>query len=53
MLGAGDQLTDTKERFMDSTANLSNNLRLLDHIKEVGDVACVADVLNKLEENTL
>lgn len=53
LLSQGKQLTEADERFMDTTANLVDELMLVERIKEVGDVARAASGFNNTEKRTL
>lgn len=53
LVSAGKPLTKADERFMDTTANLIDELKVVERIKEIGDVVRAAGEFNRAEKATL
>jgi hypothetical protein len=53
LLSSGKQLTEADERLMDQSANLVDEWRVLERIKEVGNVSRAATEFNKEQKATL
>lgn len=53
LLSKGEKLTPAEERLVDSSGNLIVEFKLVERIKETGDVACVASELTDAEKVTL
>jgi hypothetical protein len=53
LMSSGKKLTDAEERFIDQAANLVDEWKVVERIREVGDVARAAIDLNKEEKAAL